>query len=218
MLLPIIVKEPDSISGYIAGEINLKNDEIKILKQSLLSGILIGIGDVIKTASDIKYMGAFLFSLALLTIMQNGLPLYTGRIGFIKEYKITYLLRVLVYNLAGSVIPMLMVAFCKEDICNAILVSAKAKFSIGYLELFMLGILCGVLMLVAVYTKKELITVLCIMVFILSGYEHCVADFPFLVMNFSGENLLKFICIVLGNSVGSIAAMWLMCRENKNTA
>lgn len=29
----------------------------------------------------------------------------------------------------------------------------------------------------AVYCKKMLITVFCIMVFILSGYEHCIADF-----------------------------------------
>lgn len=196
----------------------MKKEEIKTLKQSVLSGILIGIGDVINLSSDVNYIGAFLFSLALLTIIQHGLPLYTGRIGFIKDYKITYLLKVLICNLVGSVIPVIMTAFCKENIYKAVFTGAGAKFSHGYLELFMLGTLCGILMLVAVYTKKELITVLCIMVFILSGFEHCVADFPFLVMNFSWENLLKFICVVLGNSVGSIGAMWLMCRENKNTA
>lgn len=191
----------------------MKEEELKILKQSVLSGILIGIGDVVNLSSDIRYIGALMFSLALLTIIQNGLPLYTGRIGFIKDYKITYLLKVLVCNLVGSVIPVLITSFCRKDIYEAVLAGSEAKFSHGYLELLLLGMMCGVLMLVAVYTKKELITVLCIMVFILSGFEHCIADFPFFVMNFSGENLLKFLCIVLGNSIGSIGAMWLMCSE-----
>lgn len=189
----------------------MKEEELKILKQSVLSGILIGIGDVVNLSSDIRYIGALMFSLALLTIIQNGLPLYTGRIGFIKDYKITYLLKVLVCNLVGSVIPVLITSFCRKEIYEAVLAGSEAKFSHGYLELLLLGMMCGVLMLVAVYTKKELITVLCIMVFILSGFEHCIADFPFFVMNFSGENLLKFLCIVLGNSIGSIGAMWLMC-------
>lgn len=189
----------------------MKEEELKILKQSVLSGILIGIGDVVNLSSDIRYIGALMFSLALLTIIQNGLPLYTGRIGFIKDYKITYLLKVLVCNLVGSVIPVLITSFCRKEIYGAVLAGSEAKFSHGYLELLLLGMMCGVLMLVAVYTKKELITVLCIMVFILSGFEHCIADFPFFVMNFSGENLLKFLCIVLGNSIGSIGAMWLMC-------
>ena len=59
-------------------------------------------------------------------------------------------------------------------------------------------------MFIAVSCKDTIITIFCVMIFILSGYEHCVADFPYLIVNGSIENVLKFICIILGNSIGSI--------------
>ena len=38
------------------------------------------------------------------------------------------------------------------------------------------------------------------MVFILSGYEHCIADFPYLLLNFSMVNVLKYIMIIAGKN------------------
>ena len=68
-------------------------------------------------------------------------------------------------------------------------------------------------MFVAVYAKDTVITVFCIMIFILSGFEHCIADFIYLVLNFSPENLIKFAAIILGNSVGSIAVHFLVSEK-----
>ena len=42
------------------------------------------------------------------------------------------------------------------------------------------------------------------MIFILIGAEHCIADFPYFLFNFSPISLLKFISIVIGNSLGAI--------------
>lgn len=186
-----------------------------LFRQSLLSGILIGIGVNINLLSGNPYIGAMLFSFALLTIIQNKLPLYTGKIGFIRQYKIIDLLLMLVFNLAGVVIPVIMMLFCKEGFHVKVVQASNVKFSHSFLELFLLGALCGVLMLIAVYTKKQVITVFCIMIFILSGYEHCIADFPFLVLNMSVSHFIKFLCIVLGNSLGSIAVYELIRDENK---
>lgn len=181
-----------------------------MLKQAALSGILIGIGVVVNTRSENKYVGALLFSFALLAIIHNKIPLYTGRIGFIRENKFTDLLKILVFNLIGVIIPVLMAVYSKEDVYPIMLKASEAKFSHGFLQLFFLGMLCGVLMLTAVYSKREIITVFCIMIFILSGYEHCIADFPYLVLNLSGVHIAKFLCIVVGNSIGSIASYELM--------
>lgn len=181
-----------------------------LIRQSILSGVLIGLGVVINIVSENKYVGSMLFSFALLTIIYNKLPLYTGKIGFIRENKITQLLIMLVFNFVGSVIPVLMVIYCRDGFYTAVQTAAQAKFAHNYLELFFLGALCGVLMFIAVYSKQTVITVFCIMIFILSGYEHCVADFPIFVFNISAETTIKFICIILGNSVGSIAAYELM--------
>ena len=65
-------------------------------------------------------------------------------------------------------------------------------------------------MFISVYTKDLVITILCIMIFILSGFEHCIADFPYVVINFSLINLLKLISIIFGNSIGSIITRYLL--------
>lgn len=188
---------------------------VALFSRSLLSGVLIGIGVVINLISDNKYIGAMLFSFALLTIIQNKLPLYTGRIGFLRESKIKDLLQILVFNLIGAPLPALMAASCREGLYDKVVSVSQTKFSYSFWQLFLLGALCGALMLVAVYTKKEVVTVFCIMIFILSGFEHCIADFPFLAFNPSAANFVKFICIVLGNSVGAVAAYELMGTEQK---
>lgn len=180
------------------------------VRQSILSGILIGIGDIINIVSGNKYIGALLFSFALVTIIHNALPLYTGKIGFVRDYKITDLLQILVFNLIGAVIPVAMMLVAKPEVHAAMLKVSNAKYSNGFLGLFLLGALCGVLMLIAVYSKREIITIFCIMIFILSGFEHCIAAFPYLAVNFSAVNCLKFLCIVAGNSVGSIFTYELM--------
>lgn len=190
-----------------------KMDTQILLRQSMLSGILIGIGDIINALAGNKYIGALLFSFALVTIIHNALPLYTGKIGFIREYKIKTLLLMLVFNLIGAVIPVAMLLISKKEVKGMMQKVSNAKFSHGFLELFLLGALCGVLMLIAVYSKREIITIFCIMIFILSGFEHCVAAFPYFVLNFSAANVLKFLCIVAGNSVGSILTYELI----KNT-
>ena len=94
-----------------------------------------------------------------------------------------------------------------------LLTVSDSKFSAGYLSMFIFGCFCGVLMFVAVYCKNTVITVFCIMVFILSGYEHCIADFPYLAINFSAANAGKFLCVIAGNSIGSIVTHYLMKAE-----
>lgn len=184
-----------------------------LVKQSVLAGILVGIGVIVNTVSSNKYIGAMLFSLALLTIIKCSLKLYTGKIGFYKTEKAKHLFVMLVCNLAGALIPTLSVALCRESVYESITAASGVKFSNSFAALFLYGALCGVLMFVAVYTKDTVITIFCIMVFILSRYEHCIADFIYLVLNFSIENCGKFIGIIFGNSIGSIAAHFLM-EEN----
>ena len=184
-----------------------------IARQSVLSGVLIGIGDIINVSAGNKYIGALLFSFALVSIIHNGLPLYTGKIGFIREHKINTLLLMLVFNLIGAVIPVAMLLFAKREVQVLMQKVSVAKASYGFFELFLLGALCGVLMLMAVYSKREIITIFCIMIFILSGFEHCIAAFPYFMLNFSAINCLKFLCIVAGNSVGSILTYELIKQD-----
>ena len=188
-----------------------------IIKQSILSGILVGIGIVVNTQTSNQYVGAMLFSIALLVIIECELKLYTGKIGYFKFASTKNLIIMLIGNLIGVMIPFL-IALNKDGAYEQFLYISETKFSNEYLELFLYGLMCGVLMFVAVHCKKFIITVFCIMTFILSGYEHCVADFPYLCINFNIEHLLKFLCIVVGNSLGSIAIHQLITiTENNKT-
>lgn len=174
-----------------------------IIKQSILSGILVGLGVVLQIQISNPYIGAMLFSLALLTIIECDLKLYTGKIGFFKIKESKNLIVILSGNLIGVAIPVLC-SINKSGLLEKMTEISNTKFSNGYFELFLYGSMCGVLMFVAIYCKKPIITVFCIMTFILSGYEHCIADYPYLLCNFHMKYLLKFLCIVLGNSLGAI--------------
>ena len=56
----------------------------------------------------------------------------------------------------------------------------------------------------AVKNKQTIITIFSVMIFILIGAEHCVADFPYLLFNFSFINVIKLFAIIIGNSIGAI--------------
>lgn len=186
----------------------------KLIEQSIASGILVGLGVIVNTLSENKYIGATMFSLALLVIIECNLKLYTGRIGFISSlFEIKQLSCILIFNLIGVTLPICLYSNSDGFIENLIVVSYD-KFSHGCLDIFGCAVLCGVLMYVAVKCKDKLITVFCIMTFILSGYEHCIADYPYLCMNFTLENLYKFMLIILGNTVGSIG-MRILINEGE---
>ena len=180
-------------------------------KKSIMSGILVGLGVVVNTLSTNPFVGAMLFSIALLIIVECSLPLFTGRVGFI-DYKdeIPNLLIILLYNCLGINIPIIL-AIPKEGFYEALCLASTYKFSFNALELFMFAIPCGALMFLAVHCKNQLITVFCVMVFILSKWEHCIALFPYLcTTKFSVVNLFKFLSVVVGNSVGAICTRKLI--------
>lgn len=181
-----------------------------------MSGILVGIGVIVNTLSDNKYIGAMLFSLALLVIVQCKLFLYTGMIGFAKKKEFFTLLSVLFCNLFGVSLLTMLIKFGNQQFAISIEEIAQKKFSQSMYQLFLYAFVCGILMFVAVKCKDRIITIFCIMTFILSGYEHCIADFPLLLVNPSKENIVKFLLIILGNSFGSILAFNLTNKKDNN--
>lgn len=181
-----------------------------LIQHSILSGFLVGIGVVVQLSVDNQYIGAMLFSIALLTIIKCSLKLYTGKIGYVKhlDRKEDNLFCMFLCNILGVITATVIGLVVNTELIDAFISKGVIKFSKTYLQLFFSGAMCGVLMLVAVYCKETIITVFCIMTFILSGYEHCIASFPYLVLatSFSLTNILKFLCIVAGNSLGAICA------------
>lgn len=178
---------------------------INTIKKSVLAGILIGLGVIINLQSKTPEIGALLFSFGLLTIITMQLNLYTGKIGYFSEiHEIQFLFTVLIFNCIGIIITTGLYALGNPDFVNIISTAATIKFSKSFLTLFINGFFCGMLIHFAVKNKYLPITILAVVIFILIKAEHCIADFPYLICSFSNTNVLKFGCIILGNSLGAI--------------
>ena len=175
------------------------------IKKSILAGILIGLGVLINSQSDYQPLGALLFSFGLLTIIQMQLYLYTGKIGYFSElHEIPFLLTVLIFNCIGIAATVGLYALGNQNFVGIISAAAATKFSKSILTLFINASFCGMLIHFAVKNKQTILTIFAVMIFILIGAEHCVADFPYLLFNFSFINIIKLFAIVIGNSIGAI--------------
>ena len=164
-------------------------------KKSLLAGVLIGLGVIINLQASNPALGAPLFSFGLLTIIEMQLFLYTGKIGFVttnSQITIPTVISILIFNCLGIAATIGLYALGNQNFVGIISAAAAIKFSKTIITLFINACFCGALIHFAV------------MIFILIGAEHCIADFPYLLFNFSPISLLKFISVVIGNSLGAI--------------
>jgi len=197
---------------------NVLKKNINILFKGIYAGMMIGIGGTVYLSISNSIIGAIFFSVGLLTICIYKMNLYTGMIGYIIENKLNYILTLLltlIGNFIGTMITSLLVL--NTRIAN-LSVRAKEISSIkindNYLSIFILSIFCGMLMYIAVNTfKKEkdsivryLAIFICVIVFILSGFEHCIANMYYISLAklWSLKAVLSMLIMILGNSVGSI--------------
>ncbi len=185
------------------------------LKKALLAGMFVGIGCTTYLCVENKIVGAFLFGLGLFTIIILGLSLFTGKIGYLS--KDTYKEIAVIY--VGNFIGIRLIAFLmKQTRIGDTLVEratqlADVKMQDSYISLFILGIFCGVMMYnaFALYNKQPNILgtiaiFLCIAVFILCGFEHCIADMYYFGISKSIDTyIVRLLVITTGNAVGAIA-------------
>ncbi len=197
---------------------NALKKNINILFKGIYAGMMIGIGGTVYLSISNSIIGAIFFSVGLLTICIYKMNLYTGMIGYIIENKLNYivtLLLTLIGNFIGTMITSLLVL--NTRIAN-LSVRAKEisaiKINDNYLSIFILSIFCGMLMYIAVNTFKKgkdsivryLAIFICVIVFILSGFEHCIANMYYISLAklWSLKAVLSMLIMILGNSVGSI--------------
>jgi len=179
----------------------LKNDSSTARNcNSIVAGILIGLGVIINTQTQPPILGALLFSFGLLTIIHLKLPLFTGRVGYMGED----LFPILLSNLCGIMLIVLCYFFANKNYISILEQAAIIKFSKTYIEMLFGGIFCGMLIHFAVKCKVPLLTSMAVIIFILIGAEHCIADFPYVLSVGGINNYLKFLLVIIGNSIGAI--------------
>ncbi|MBU3114611.1 formate/nitrite transporter family protein [Clostridium lacusfryxellense] len=245
-----------SISAVKKSEL-LKKSKMRYLTSSALAGIYVGFGILLiftiggllsasQSPATKIVMGAS-FGIALSLVIMAGSELFTGNnmtmtIGSL-EKKVTWLdsANIWIYsflgNFAGSVaLAAIFVGagLAKGTTAAFILKTSQAKMATPSMELFLRGILCNMLVCLAVWcaiklkeeTAKLIMIFWCLFAFITTGFEHSIANMTLLSVSLMvphgaaismGGLAHNLIWVTLGNFVGGAvfigAAYWYISKE-----
>lgn len=186
----------------------------------IMAGVIVGLGAIVKLSVPSKALGSFLFAGALFIILSLEYYLFTGMVGyyFYKErrpYRFK-LAKVLLGNLLGTFTVAKMISLTRygENLIHLAEKSTAIKTSDNLLSLFILAIFCNMFVTNATHqfkynsyqVGKYLAIFISIMTFVLSGFEHSIADsfYFFLVGKINPRVISVFIVVLLGNILGGL--------------
>lgn len=166
-----------------------------------MGGMMIAIASSIYIQTK-GIIGAFLFAIGLLTILNMDFKLYTGTIDFARAGDAKNLAIILIGNLIGTAILFGFPQTTAHEI-------VEIKLNTSFPALFLKSLICGIFVYTAVVCFKKGIhymVPLCVAGFILFGAEHCIADFCYFIMSasFDSRMIPFFLITVCGNSLGAI--------------
>ena len=195
----------------------------KILLNAFFAGLFIGVAGTVFLSVPDPVVGAVLFGFGLLGILVFSFKLYTGAIGYLAvqgRNTPAYLYELLLIwlgNLAGCFAVGTLIRHTRmfPGIAARVESIAAAKLADSSISLLILAFFCGMLMFTAVdIFKKEhlpsparvVMVFLCVVVFILSGFEHCVANMYYFsaAAVWNMDTLAAVLIMTLGNSLGGM--------------
>ena len=197
---------PAEISERVAaaGESKTRLSALNMLLLGIFAGAFIALAGVAATFANVyvgKLAGACVFPCGLAMVVVAGSELFTGNNliiisvlekrstvgGMLKNWALVYL-----GNLIGSLLVVALTVyggvFTNPDVATALVSTAAAKANLGLGDALLKGILCNFLVCIAVWmsfgTKtaegKILVVFFPIMAFVISGFEHSVANMFYL--------------------------------------
>ncbi len=197
----------------------------------ILAGISIAIGGTafLSLMDTSKVLGAVFFTVGLFTVCTFGFNLYTGKICYVFERDKSYAID-LIFIWLGNLVGAWLTGMAERATRVGSLLAEKAtvlctaKLNDNLLSIFILAVFCDILIFIAVdgYGKnphelgKYLALFFGVTVFILCGFEHCVANMYYFSVAgmWSWKTLLYVLVMTLGNSVGGVLLPLL--RQWKN--
>ena len=242
-------------TNYIEIAKNKVNDSlVNNILLSILSGIFIafaGVGYTFATSFANKFVGACVFPAGIIMVVLCGAKLFTGDCMLTfpllkKEIPLskTALTMLIIYlgNFIGSIIIAIMMVYSGslDSIKEMVINIASTKSQLPFYQSFLKGILCNVLVCVAIWmsfsthsvTGKIIAMFFPILVFVLAGFEHSIANMYFLPagiftsLKYNIGNLdimlnglyLNLIPVTIGNVVGGslVAIIFLFIKDKKN--
>ena len=194
-------------------------ERVRQFFSAILAGMLIGMGGTVYLSQSNPVVGSFLFAIGLFTIVVFQLHLFTGKVGYTPFQKPVYLIELGITwlgNLVGTGITAFMVRNSRiyEGMAERVTGIAEVKLADNFLSIFLLAIFCGMLMFIAVdcfrnvqgSTLRFIGVFVPVMVFILSGFEHVIANMFYfsLAGAWSAHCLASIIVMTFGNAVGGM--------------
>jgi len=224
---------------------NTKNWQLLLL--GLLAGVYIGIGShlflVAMQAGLGRIVGGAVFGVGLVLVVVAGAELFTGNIIMVvgtitRQFSFLQMLRnwIIVYvgNMSGALLLLVLVWWSGLLVRNGSPTElgtlagqvAEAKLQLSFGEAFCRGILCNMLVILAIIMailSKDVISkiaccILPIMAFVASGFEHCVANMYLIPAGLAVRGVppadqavifQNLIPVTLGNIVGGIGILML---------
>lgn len=180
--------------------------------KSILAGAMISLG-ALAYLSIGGIAGAIFFSIGLLAVLVFQFELFTGKAGLLATQQITLkkLVAIWLGNFIGTFIIALIALMTPQNetfIQGASNILA-VRLTNSQLENFVNGIFCGMLMYLAVTMfqtsngKHPLYAMMPVAIFILCGFNHCVADMFYTHMSCTHlTDYWTLIPTTVGNLVG----------------
>lgn len=185
----------------------------QLVSKSTLAGLLISLGATAFLTVDNKIVGALLFSIGLTAVILLEANLYTGKIGYVNsKAKLISAALILIQNLLVALVCGLIFYSTKNNGCENLWLNKLTK---SWYEFLFDSIGCGICIYLSVELYKKtgsiFVIVLGVLVFILSGFEHCIADIFYLSasMSFDLKSILYILIAIIGNSIGSLLIRFL---------
>ena len=235
----------------------LKNSKMRYLIAAALAGAYVGFGILLiftiggsfaaaKSPATKTIMGAS-FGIALSLVIMAGSELFTGNnmtmtIGSL-EKKVSWMdsINIWIYSFIGNFAGAALLSaifvgagLAKGSTAAFILKTSQVKMSAPSIELFLKGLLCNMLVCLAVWcaiklkeeTAKLIMIFWCLFAFITTGFEHSIANMTLLSVSLMiphtaaisiGGLMHNLVWVTLGNFVGGAvfvgAAYWYISKE-----
>ena len=192
---------------------------IRTFLGGVLAGISIAIGGTVFLSLEDKVLGALFFTVGLFAVCVFGFNLFTGKVCYVFDQDREYALGLpLIWlgNLAGAFLTATLerAARIGPKLAEKAAALCEVKLADGVWSILILAFFCNVLIWLAVEgyrniphsVGKYLSLFFGVAVFILCGFEHCVANMYYFSMAgmWSGKTLLWVLVMTLGNALGGV--------------
>ena len=192
--------------------------KLSIFIYGILGGMCISIGGAAFLSVESKIAGALFFAVGLFVICTFGFFLFTGKVCYVFENDGAYAINLIVIwlgNLLGAWLTGEALRMTRlTALAERAMSLCETKLGDGLWSVFILAIFCNILIFVAVDGYKNnphelgkyLALILGVSVFIVCGFEHCVANMFYISVAgaWSGKALLFIAVNTLGNAVGGV--------------